>query len=168
MSEFDAEVVRFCCEISLSAVYTLIQHSVALNRVAIIAWGRWIQKALHVPRPICVFLDEDPGMYDEAIDEYFPTLCISFSIAFLSSLAIPLGVDFRDPVITALVIVNPCCLGFAVRLGFLYAKWRLIEQLDLESAAMRYFERQQIARMGVSFQGRVPQSKTKEAHYLLV
>ncbi|CAH0047870.1 unnamed protein product [Clonostachys solani] len=167
MSELGVDVIRLCCEISLPAVYTMIQHVVAVNRGTIIAWGRWTQKTLHVPRFICVFLEEDPGMYDDTIDAYFPILCISFSIDFLSCLAIPFGVDFRNPISIGLFIVNPCCVGFAVWLGLLYAKWRLMEQLDLESAAMRYFEYQRVTRMRASSQGRAPPSKTKDGHALL-
>ncbi|CAI6100032.1 unnamed protein product [Clonostachys chloroleuca] len=162
MSELSFDVMQLCCEIFLPAVYALIQRVVARNRVIVIAWGRWIQKTLHVPRSICVFLEEEPGMYDDTIDDYFPVIYL------LSSLAIPFGVDFRNPIIIGLVIINPCCVGFALWLGLLRAKWRLMEQLDLERAATRYFEHQRVARMGASSQGRVLPSKTKEGHVLLV
>lgn len=168
MSELSFDVMQLCCEIFLPAVYALIQRVVARNRVIVIAWGRWIQKTLHVPRSICVFLEEEPGMYDDTIDDYFPVICILFFIDLLSSLAIPFGVDFRNPIIIGLVIINPCCVGFALWLGLLRAKWRLMEQLDLERAATRYFEHQRVARMGASSQGRVLPSKTKEGHVLLV
>ncbi|CAH0000926.1 unnamed protein product [Clonostachys byssicola] len=164
MSEIEFGVIQLCCEIFLP----LIQLIVARNRGTIIAWGRWIQKTLHVPRPICVFLEEDPGMYDDTIDEYSPVLCILFFIDLLSSLAIPLGVDFRNPYIIGLIIINPFCVGFAVWLGLLRAKWRLMEQLDLERAATRYFEHQRVARMGASSQESAMPSKTKDGYVLLV
>jgi hypothetical protein len=116
--EFAARFMAECCfRTSLTVYLVVIEYQIVQRRDVLITHGRKVQNMLHLPKGMCVFSEEDPGMPDDDIRVSAMSLSISFTLAILAILLVACTkatVVFWDPWILGFVVVNPICVTVTV------------------------------------------------------
>ncbi|CAJ2501672.1 Uu.00g045250.m01.CDS01 [Anthostomella pinea] len=114
MADCMGECVAQCIFRSILTIYFIvIEGLIVERRDPVIRCGRRLQHLLHLPKAMCVFADEDPGMSDDTIRMSAVALSLSFTVAIMTVLVVAVfrgSFVFWDPWILGLAVASPICV----------------------------------------------------------